>query len=52
MAPDDFFRGRLDQMVDLRHPLAALARCLPWAQIDAALAPALAHKNRNGRHCM
>ena len=23
MATDDFFRGRLDAMIDLRHPLAA-----------------------------
>jgi IS5 family transposase len=25
MATDDFFRARLDQMIDLRHPLAVLA---------------------------
>ena len=48
MATDDFFRSRFDQMIDLRHPLAVLARRMPWAQIEAALAPALAHKNRAG----
>ena len=48
MATDDFFRARLDQMIDLRHPLAVLAKRMPWAQIEAALAPALAHKNRSG----
>ena len=48
MATDDFFRARLDQMIDLRHPLAVLARRMPWAQIETALAPALAHKNRDG----
>ena len=48
MATDDFFRARLDQMIDLRHPLAVLARRMPWSQIEAALAPALAHKNRDG----
>lgn len=48
MATDDFFRSRLDQMIDLRHPLAVLAQRMPWAQIEAALAPALAHKNRAG----
>ena len=48
MATDDFFRARLDQMIDLRHPLAVLARRMPWSQIEAALAPALAHKNREG----
>jgi hypothetical protein len=27
---DDFFRNRLDQMIDLRHPLAVLANRMPW----------------------
>lgn len=49
MATDDFFRARLDQMVDLRHPLAVLATRTPWAEIEAALAPALAHRDRKGR---
>lgn len=48
MATDDFFRSRLDQMVDLRHPLAVLANRLPWAQIEAALAPAFACRDRSG----
>ncbi len=48
MATDDFFRSRLDQMIDLRHPLAVLASRIPWAAIEAALAPALAHRNRSG----
>ena len=48
MATDDFFRSRLDQMIDLRHPLAVLAQRMPWSQIEAALAAALAHKNRPG----
>ena len=29
MATDDFFRSRLDQMIDLKHPLAVLATRLP-----------------------
>jgi hypothetical protein len=29
MATDDFFRERLDGMVDPRHPLAVLARKMP-----------------------
>ena len=49
MATDDFFRARLDGMVDPRHPLAVLARKMPWAQIESALAPAFAHKDRKGR---
>lgn len=48
MATDDFFRARLEQMIDLRHPLAVLARRMPWAQIEAALAPVLARRNREG----
>ena len=50
MATDDFFRARLDQMIDLNHPLAQLSRRIPWPQIEAALAPSLAHKDRFGRH--
>ncbi|MEY2873106.1 MAG: hypothetical protein RLZZ373_477 [Pseudomonadota bacterium] len=42
MSTPDFFRSRLDQMIDLRHPLAVLATRLPWGAIEAALAPKLA----------
>ena len=49
MATDDFFRARLDQMIDLRHPLAVLASRMPWGQIEAALSPAFARKNRSGQ---
>ena len=28
----DFFRNRLDQMIDLRHPLAVLANRMPWQE--------------------
>jgi IS5 family transposase len=49
MATDDFFRARLDQMIDLRHPLAVLAQRLPWTQIEATLAPAFAHRPRPGK---
>jgi IS5 family transposase len=45
---DEFFRARLEQMVDLKHPLAVLASRLPWTQIEAALAPAFARKAREG----
>lgn len=37
----DFFRARIDAMIDLRHPLAVLGTRLPWAQIETALAPLL-----------
>jgi IS5 family transposase len=48
MATDDFFRARLDTMIDMRHPLAVLATRMPWSEIEAALAPAFAHKDRKG----
>lgn len=46
---DDFFRARLEQMIDLKHPLAVLANRLPWTQLEAALAPTFAHKHRDGK---
>ena len=46
---DDFFRARLDQMIDLKQPLAVLAQRLPWAQIEAVLAPAFVRKPRDGK---
>ena len=49
MGDDDFFRARLDQMIDLRHPLAVLAQRLPWSPLEAALSPRFAHKNRPGQ---
>ena len=49
MTTRDFFRARLEQMIDLRHPLAVLARRMPWGQIEAALAPAFARKDRPGQ---
>lgn len=49
MPTDDFFRARLDQMIDLHHPLAVLANRLPWPDIEAALAPAFERKNRQSQ---
>ena len=44
MSTPDFFRSRLDQMIDLRHPLAVLSTRLPWAAIEVAVAPKLTHQ--------
>lgn len=44
MSQEDFFRARLEQMIDLKHPLAVLARQLPWAQIESTLAPLFEHR--------
>jgi len=46
MSTPDFFRSRLDQMIDLRHPLAVLATRLPWASIEASVAPKPARQAR------
>jgi IS5 family transposase len=49
MAADDFSRVQLDGMVDTSHLLAVLARKTPWTEIETALIPAFAHKERKGR---
>ena len=45
----DFFRGRIDQMIDLRHPLAVLASRMPWQEIEASLTSRFARRVREGR---
>jgi IS5 family transposase len=45
----DFFRCRIDSMIDLRDPLAVLAQRLPWEQIEGALAPKFKRKERAGQ---
>lgn len=49
MSEADFFRQPLAEMIDPLHPLAVLASRLPWAQIEAALAPRFARQVREGR---
>lgn len=49
MDTNDYFRARLDGMIDMRHPLAVLATRMPWPTIEQGLAPYLAHKDRKGR---
>ena len=46
MSTPDFFRARLDGMVDPRHPLAVLTARLPWQQIESVLMPYFARKDR------
>ena len=46
---DDFFRNRLDQMIDLRHPLAVLANRMPWQEIEATLAQRWARRVMAGK---
>src|SRR5437868_9404179 len=49
MSTPDFFRSRLDSMIDLRNPLTVLGSRMPWDEIEVALAPVFAHKERDGR---
>ena len=46
---EDFFRSRLDQMIDLRHPLAVLSSHMPWQEIEASLAHRFARQVRAGK---
>ena len=41
MSSPDSLRARLDNRIDLRHPLAVLANQIPWTQIEA-----VAHERR------
>lgn len=49
MTTPDFFRARLDAMIDMKHPLAVLGRHMPWGEIERSLAPLFARKARMGR---
>ena len=44
MSQEDFFRARLEHMIDLKHPLVVLAARLPWGEIESTLAPLFEHK--------
>ena len=47
-ATDDFFRARLDHMIDLRHSLAVLASRMPWQQIEASVAHLFSRRAHTG----
>ena len=49
MQPIDFFRSRIDAMINLNDPLAVLASRLPWSQIEAAVAAKFEHQHRAGQ---
>jgi IS5 family transposase len=47
---EDLFRSRLENQIDLRHPLARLVGKMPWMELEAALRPTLpADPVRGGR---
>ena len=47
-ATDDFFRARIDHMIDLRCSLAVLASRMPWQEIEARVAQTFSRKGRAG----
>lgn len=48
-ATEDFFRLRLDHMIDLRHALAVLSSRMPWQQIEASVAHLFSRKVKAGK---
>ena len=49
METADFFRARIDAMINLNDPLAVLATRLPWNQIEASLAAKFERQERAGQ---
>ena len=49
METADFFRARIDAMLNLSDPLAVLATRLAWDQIEAAVATKFERQNRAGQ---
>ncbi len=43
---DDLFRARLDQIINLKHPLAVLADKIDWAWLDAQVAGCFCDRGR------
>ena len=49
METPDFFRSRIDAMINLSDPLAVLAKRLPWDLIETAVAAKFARQDRAGQ---
>lgn len=47
-ATDDFFRARLDHMIDLRQPLVVLASHMPWQALEARVAQTFSRRAHTG----
>ncbi|MEA5175939.1 IS5/IS1182 family transposase, partial [Xanthomonas fragariae] len=41
MPADELFRSRLENQIDLRHPLTRLSQQMPWAALEQALSSRL-----------
>jgi IS5 family transposase len=46
----DLFRSRLDQIIDMKHPLVALGRTVDWEFLDGSLGRST-RMIRAARHC-
>ena len=44
----DLFRSRLDQIINMKHPLARLAELVDWERLHNHFAPYYADKGRSG----
>jgi len=49
MQTSDFFRSRIDAMINLGDPLAVLARRMPWELIESTLATKFEREDRAGQ---
>ena len=49
MQTPDFFRSRIDAMINVNDPLAVLATRLPWAQIETSVAAKFERQSRAGQ---
>ena len=49
MQTADFFRARIDAMINPKDPLAVLATGLPWGQIEASVAAKFERQKRAGQ---
>lgn len=47
---NNFFRSRLDRMIELRQPLAVLASRMPWQEVEASIAQCFAHQVRQQKN--
>jgi len=47
---DDLFRARLDQIINMRHELVALADKIDWAWLDAELAASFSDQGPGRRN--
>ena len=45
---DDLFRARLDQIINMKHALVALADQIDWAWLDEQLADSFSDQGRQG----